>query len=247
MPKKSKPKSKPKQRARKKPLTIVSRTREAPQPQNESSIGQGLHAISKATDALVKRVEHSALSQHPAESVLDQARDFYSEESRNQSINIQCDRCKLKSPGCASLKKAIEVASELGWEVTDTYDYCPLHRTDSKLLTPGSIALIAPPVLSIRDQILVTRLEFLCRQFQEGTSAEALIQNSISSGRRSMLSDFAEGFRYDASLLVQTIDALRARHAAIDPSFDGVPIRQWLKEVLRLVEQIDALTRGEIS
>ena len=207
--------------------------------EHQHALGQGITALGKATDALVKRVERAAQDRDPSEAILDLSKAYYSEERDGGSCNIQCDICKLRSPGCNSFAKAGEVAQALGWVVTDTYDHCPACRKDTPLITSGRAALVVPPTLSTPDMIFVTRIRFLAEEFRDGVSPGSLVKNSVSSGRRSMLSDFAGRISYDHSILVQAVNELRNRQAIIPEEFDGEPIRHWIREVFSILKQED--------
>jgi hypothetical protein len=186
----------------------------------DDDLSPKLHELGRATDALVRRVVSSAAegSRDPAEHVLDIAKAYYQEETSEGSYNVQCDRCGLKSPGQSSVKRACLVAEELGWFVTAKVDHCPVCRDGSKLLKPGTAALQTFGV-STGDMVLVVRLRWLGSKIEKGWSLEALLDNAARSGHRSMLSDLAQGFGYDATMLQARIQELGKQNADVPEVF----------------------------
>jgi len=185
---------------------------------DSEEIAASITALGRATDALVTRVVDSARehSRDAAEHILDLSKAYYQEEgSGGGQHSVQCDRCLLKSPGASSQNAAEKIALANGWVVTDDYDHCPVCRDGSKLLKSGGTALAVPPRLSPADMILIVRLRYIGDLVTRGVSLEAFLLNAARSGHRSMLSDLAQEFNYDAISLGERLTALTLRNAAL--------------------------------
>lgn len=209
------------------------------------SISAQIQALGRATGAIVDRVVNSARdhARDPAEHILDLSKAYYSEESSLGAHHVQCDRCKLRSQGMSSEKKASEEASRLGWFVTaagqEGPDHCPVCRDGSKLLKAGAIATTSPG-LSIPEMILVTRLRWVMEQFSDGASALAIIENSKRSGRRSMLSNLCGTYEYEAAALMVQIGDLIVKHADVPQIFV-----EDTRGAGRLLSELFVIVKGE--
>lgn len=182
---------------------------------DSEEVAASITALGRATDALVTRVVDSARehSRDAAEHILDLSKSYYREEGSGGQHSVQCDRCLLKSPGASSQEAAEKIALANGWVVGDDYDHCPVCRDGSKLLKSGSTALAVPPRLSAADMILIVRLRYIGDLVARGVSLEAFLSNAARSGHRSMLSDLAQEFNYDAIAIGDRIATLKLRHA----------------------------------
>jgi hypothetical protein len=251
MPKKPKPKAKPK---RHRNVKIVSTTKAGPSLERlgvggreSEEIKEGMVALARGTDALVQRVVSSARegSRDPAEHVLDLSKAYYSEESGERirgdghQHSVQCDRCMLKSPGASSLQRAVQIAEAVGWVVGKDFDHCPACKDGSKLLKGSSVALVVPPKLSHSDMILVVRLRYIAGYIERGASVPAFLQNSVRSQHRPMLSDLAQGMLYDPEELVVHIDSLVARNADVSGVFVEGKAREFLTELFQALKAED--------
>jgi len=214
---------------KKKPkLKIISTTKAGPSLErlrvgapSDTPLESKVTALTRGTDALVTRIVNSAREQSRdlGDHILDLAKVYFQEEGSDCQHSVQCDRCKLKSPGASSERKAIKVAEAVGWIVTDQYDHCPVCKDGSKLLKAGGAALATPPKLSHAEMILVTRLSYLGKAIGEGYSVSALLQNSVRSQHRSMLSDLALETSYEIQPLLDRVRDLVAKNADVDPIF----------------------------
>ncbi|HMG12188.1 MAG TPA: hypothetical protein VK571_03360 [Gemmatimonadaceae bacterium] len=193
-------------------------------------IQAGMVALARGTDALVTRIVESARegSRDPAEHLLDLSRAYYQEETAQGSHNVQCDRCKLKSPGMASTAKANRLAESLGWIVTDDFDHCPACKDGGLMLPGASAALAVVPALTPAEMILVVRVRYIVDNISDGMSIEALLQNSVRSGHRSMLSDLAASTRYDTIPLIEQVTSLIGQRGAdVHPLFLSDSAKIW--------------------
>jgi hypothetical protein len=186
-------------------------------------IEAGMVALARGTDALVTRVVESARegSRDPAEHLLDLSRSYYQEETAQGSHNVQCDRCKLKSPGMASTAKASTLAQSLGWIVTDDFDHCPACKDGGLMLPGASAALAVMPALTPAEMIFIVRIRYIVDKIEEGASVDAFLKNASRSGHRSMLSDLAASTRYDTIPLTEQITALIERGADVHALFSS--------------------------
>ena len=186
-------------------------------------IEAGMVALARGTDALVTKVVNSARegSRDPADHLLDLSRAYYQEETSEGTHNIQCDRCKLKSPGMATEKQASRLAESLGWVVTDAFDHCPACKDGGLMLPGASAALAVVPALTPAEMIFIVRIRYIVDKIEEGTSVEAFLQNANRSGHRSMLSDLAASTRYDTVPLIDQVTSLIERGADVHPLFSS--------------------------
>lgn len=254
MPKKPKAKAKLK---RHRDVKIISTTRSGPSLERAKVIGKdleadkieaGMTALAKGTDALVTRVVNSARehSRDPGDHILDLSKAYYSEESGDGGQHsVQCDRCMLKSPGASSRTKAIQIATAVGWVVTDDFDHCPACKDGSLLLKGGGVALSVPPKLSHAEMILVVRLRYISEYIERGASVEAFLKNSVRSQHRPMLSDLASGTHYDALELRSFIDALSQKNADVSVVFSEEKGRVFLEELYAALKAEDLPSEPE--
>jgi hypothetical protein len=190
---------------------------------DRDAIEAGMISLARGTDALVTKVVNSARegSRDPADHLLDLSRAYYQEETAQGTHNIQCDRCKLKSPGMATEKQASRLAESLGWIVTEAFDHCPACKDGGLLLPGASSALAVSPQLTPAEMILIVRMRYIVDQIEAGSSVEAFLQNANRSGHRSMLSDLAASTRYDPLPLIDQVTGLIERGADVHPLFSS--------------------------
>lgn len=182
-------------------------------PITTTELAIGLQEISRATDALVRRVTDGGGVKDRSEHQLDRAYAVHHEENTSGGQHsVRCDRCGLKSPGAGSVARAGIIAEQIGWYVSDEADHCPTCRDDrAKQLGVGQSDVdndTLPPELSIPDQIFLTRLEWLLERFEAGATPVATLLNARRSGHRSMLSDLARSFDYDDSAFFQKVKSV---------------------------------------
>jgi len=247
MPKKTKPKK------RTRPLAKRSRAITAASPADYfppagtggGILGEGLSQLARTTDAVVDRVANSARDQgrDPGDHLLDLSKAYYREESATGQHSVQCDRCLLKSPGTASVRAASKLAESLGWVVTDSFDHCPVCKDGSKLLAGGSTALAVPPRLTHAELILVVRLRYIGDKIASGASVEALLQNSVRSQHRPMLSDLAQETNYDSLPLVEKVAQLLSKNADLPAVYRDDAPKAWAF-LLRLYELLKTEDQG---
>lgn len=192
--------------------TIATRT---------DTLEAGLSGIGRVTDALVSRVVGTGISREPT------------------AINIECDVCRVRSPGGRDAEEATRLAERLGWQAGDR-DYCPTHRPDRKLLGDGQ-AEPPPKELSTGDAILVTRMNWIGARIAQGFFPEALIQESFRLDRRSMLSDLARETEYSTAALSARVTGLITARAEIHDVFSERTRDVWVffGELYRLLKIAD--------